>query len=118
MLCILILGGIGVVTYVRSLPVDWDAGACSGGYGTFIFDKYSDELVQKYIEGSSDKEEIISIEALRGTQSAQWEGQTISLQFDIRYEHQNKGNITETVHFIGERIWFDTYDWSGAIIEG
>ena len=26
MLCILILGGIGVVTYVRSLPVDWDAG--------------------------------------------------------------------------------------------
>ena len=113
LLCIL-----GGYLYIRNLPVDWDAGACSGGYDTFIFDKYSNELVQKYLDGSADKENITSIEAIRGTQTAEWEGQTIFLQFDIEYQHSTQGKVTERVRFIGQRTWFDTYDWSGAIIEG
>lgn len=115
----ILLGSIiGGYFYARSLPVDWDAGACAGGYATFVFDKYSSELVQKYIDGSSNKSNIISIEAIRGTQSAEWEGQTIFLQFDIKYINIDQKEVTERLHFIGQRTWFDTYDWSGAIIEG
>lgn len=109
---------IGGYFYARNLPVDWDAGACSGGYATFIFDKYSNELVEKYLDGSDNKDNIISIEAIRGSQTAEWEGQTIFLQFDIKYQNSKQEEVTERLRFIGQRTWFDTYDWSGAIIEG
>jgi transcriptional regulator with XRE-family HTH domain len=109
---------IGVVIRIYTLPVDWDAGACGGGYATHIFDKYSDELVQKYLDGSDRKDEIISIEAVRGTQEAEWEDRTLYLHFDIQYNHDTEGTIIERITFIGHRYWFDTYKWGGAIIVG
>lgn len=109
---------IGVVIRIYTLPVDWDAGVCGGGYATHIFDKYSDELVQKYIDGSDRKDEIISIEAVRGTQEAEWEDRTLYLHFDIQYNHSTEGTIIERITFIGHRYWFDTYKWGGAIIAG
>lgn len=109
---------IGTIIRIYTLPVDRDAGACDGGYATFIFDKYSDELTQKYLDGTEDNNDIISAEAIRGTQEAEWKDQTIYLQFDIQYENSTQGTIIETVRFIGQRIWFDTYKWSGAIIVG
>ncbi|MBQ2921625.1 MAG: helix-turn-helix transcriptional regulator [Tyzzerella sp.] len=115
----LVLGCIlGSVIYIRNLPVDYDAGACGGGYATFIFDKYSEELTEKYVSGMIDNSNISSAKAVRGTQEAEWEDQTLFLQFDIQYEHSTQGTVTERVRFIGERTWFDTYDWSGAIIDG
>lgn len=106
------------IAYIRNLPVDWDAGACGGGYSTFIFDKYSVELVEKHFNGMADNSSVTSIEAIRGTQDAQWEDQTIFLQFDVQYEHATQGTVTERLRFTGQRTWFDTYDWSGAIIKG
>lgn len=116
--CLVLVGIAGSIIYIRNLPVDWDAGACGGGYATFIFDKYNEELTQKFLDGSEEKNAIHSAEAIRGTQEAEWEDQTIFLQFDVHYEHSTQGTITETVRFIGQRTWFDTYDWSGAIVEG
>lgn len=113
-LCIL----IGTAIRIYTLPVEWDAGACGGGYATYIFDKYSSELVQKYLDGSQIKDEIFSIEAVRGTQEAEWENRTIYLHFDIQYEHETNGMVTEHVTFIGHRYWFDSYKWGGAIIVG
>ena len=115
----LVLGCVlGVLIYIRNLPVDYDAGACGGGYATFIFDKYKEELIEKYCDGMADNSNISSVKAIRGTQEAQWEDQTIFLQFDVQYEHSTQGTVTERVRFTGQRTWFDTYDWSGAIIEG
>ena len=115
---ITILGCIlGSVLYVHNLPIDYDAGACSGGYATFIFDKYNAELVEKYYNGSANKSDISSVKAIRGTHEATWEDKTLFLNFEIQYEHSIKGIVTERVRFIGHRIWFDTYKWSGAIIE-
>ena len=65
-----------------------------------------------------DNSNISSVEAIRGTQEAEWEDQTLFLQFNIQYEHSTQGTVTERVRFIGHRTWFDTYDWSGAIIDG
>lgn len=115
---ILFIGVIGSTSYIRNLPVDYDAGACGGGYATFIFDKYSEDLIEKYYDGMADNSDTSSIKAIRGTQEAQWEDQTIFLQFDVQYEHSTQGTVTERVRFTGQRTWFDTYDWSGAIIEG
>lgn len=116
--CVLITGAAGIAFYIRNLPVDWDAGACGGGYATFIFDKYSEELTGKYYNAMADNSDISSVKAILGTQEAQWEDRTVFLQFDVRYEHAAKGTVKERLRFIGQRIWFDTYDWSGAIIEG
>jgi len=115
----LVLGCIlGSIIYIRNLPVDYDAGACGGGYATFIFDKYNEELTEKYVSGMIDNSNISSAKAVRGTQEAEWEDQTLFLQFDIQYEYSTQGTVTERVRFIGQRTWFDTYDWGGAIIDG
>ncbi|MBQ3257905.1 MAG: helix-turn-helix domain-containing protein [Oscillospiraceae bacterium] len=109
---------IGVIVYIKNLPVDWDAGACGGGYATYIFDKYEKELVQKFIDGAQDSESWTNVTALRGTQEAGWAERTIRLMFDIQYTTADGETITQSIHFIGERIWFDTFKWGGAIIEG
>ncbi|MPM05403.1 hypothetical protein SDC9_51693 [bioreactor metagenome] len=113
-ICVLITGAVRIYT----LPVDWDAGACSGGYATFVFDKYGERLVQKYLDGSDRKDGIISLEAVEGTQEAEWQDRTIYLHFDITYHHNVEGTVTESLTFTGHRIWFDTYKWGGAMIAG
>jgi len=109
---------MGSIIYIRNLPVDYDAGACGGGYITYIFDKYEDELVQKFIDGSQTSDGWTNVTALRETRHAEWHDKTIYLKFDIQYTDKYSNAVTETIRFIGERIWFDTFKWSGAIIEG
>ncbi len=109
----------GIVGYIHTRPVDWDSGACSGGYVTWIFDKYSEDLTESFLLGMGDeKEKVTSIEAIRGTQNAEWEDRQIFLEFDIQYEHKEKGVIVEKVRFIGTRYWIETFKWGGAIIVG
>ena len=110
-LCVL-LGGF---LLLRSLPVSWDAGACGGGYAAFVFDKYSGELVEKLQSKLNDADAASSVRAVRGTQTAKWNGRTILLQFDITYRHSAYGAVTKSVLFTGRRVWFDTYDWNEMV---
>jgi len=108
-----------LIAYIHTRPVDWDSGACSGGYATWIFDKYSEDLTNIFLNGmEEEKENVVSIEAIRGTQSAEWEERQIFLEFDIKYEHKEYGTIVEKVRFIGTRYWIESFKWSGAIIVG
>lgn len=108
-----------LVWYIHTRPVEWDSGACSGGYVTWIFDKYNKELTEKFLNGmEEEKEKVISIEAIRGTQNAEWEDRQIFLDFNIKYEHKDYGTIEEKVRFIGTRYWTESFKWSGAIIVG
>ena len=110
---------ISIVWYIHTRPVEWDSGACSGGYVTWIFDKYSKELTETFLNGMGDeKEKVISIEAIRGTQNADWEERQMFLEFDIKYEHKDYGVVVEKVRFIGTRYWMESFNWSGAIIVG
>ena len=110
---------LSVIIYIHTRPVEWDSAACGGGYITWIFDKYKDELTQTFLNGmGEEKENIISIEAIRGTQNAEWEDRQIYLDFDIKYEHKEYGVIEEKIRFIGDRYWIDSFKWSGAIIVG
>ena len=112
MMCGIILVGIA---YIRMLPVEWDAGACGGGYATFVFNKYGKELAQKYTSRLSNKDDILCAKAICGTQSARWEGQTFYLIFDVQYADTKQGVVTETVRFIGRRVWIDTYKRGNGI---
>ena len=48
-----------------------------------------------------------------------WENRTIFLQFDIEYSHKERGTVKERLHFVGKRVWLNTYKWTvGPIIEG
>lgn len=107
-----------IILYIHTRPVEWDSGACSGGYVTWIFDKYNQELTEIFLKGmGEEKENVVSIEAIRGTQNADWEGRKIFLEFDIKYEYKDEGTIIETIHFIGTRYWIDSFKWSGAIVD-
>ena len=108
-----------IIWYIHTRPVEWDSGACSGGYVTWIFDKYSKELTETFFNGMGDeKEKVIYIEAIRGTQDAEWEERQMFLEFDIKYEHKDYGVIVEKVRFIGTRYWIESFKWNGAIIVG
>lgn len=113
----ILLLSVGISLFIYTRPVDWDAGACGGGYATYIFNKYNEELTQRFLNGmGKDKENVISIEEIEGSHSAQWEEDKIFIQYDVKYEHKDKGIITETIYFTGKRLWIDTFRWSGATV--
>ena len=113
---VLLCALLGGFLLLRGLPVSWDAGACGGGYAAFVFDKYSAELVEKLKSGMDDAAAAASIQAVRGTQTAKWNGRTILLQFDVTYQHGESESVTKSVLFTGRRVWFDTYDWNEPVI--
>ena len=110
---------LSAALYIHSRPVKWDILACGGGYTTWIFDKYESELINKFLNGmGEEKKDVLSIEAIRGTQDAKWEKKQIFLEFCVRYTHKTKGETVEKIRFIGTRYWIDSFKWSGAIIVG
>lgn len=106
-LAVLLLSAAAVLLVIHLAPVDWDAGACGGGFGTWLFDKHSPHLTGVY----GQTKEGYAFEALRGTQEVSWSGRTIVLSFDIRYKTQERGTVTDRVSFRGKRVWPEKYRW-------
>ncbi len=101
------------VLLIKNMPVSWDAGACGGGYGTATFDMYSEELTQRYYETLENKENISDIKPIRDdTRYVSWFDRYIYMEFDIEYEHSEKGKVREKISARGKRTWFETYDWN------
>lgn len=111
---LLITGAI----FIYSLGVGFDVGGCAGGFKTTVFDMYNEELIEKFYQGADDKDKISDIKAIKGTHDASWEKNSIHLTFDIQYEYEDVGTVTQTISFIGKRRWINVYDWGGAIIVG
>ena len=117
-LSLLLALAISFCLWLHLRPVSFDAAACSGGYATWIFDKYSDELTEKFYTCSDQKELISNITAVRGSHEASWDGRLIFLSFDVTYLHETEGEVTLRLSFTGERIWTDTFRWGGAVMVG
>lgn len=92
---------------IHFLPVSRDAGGCRGGYTSFIFNKYSDRLVEKYVSGHRDKENIISAGAVPGGRQAHWSGRRMYLSFVIDTQYTNRTDRCK-VTFYGRRQWTDS----------
>lgn len=54
----------GLAAVIHFLPVSWDAAGCRGGYASFVFNKYGDQLVEKFVSGHWNKEKIVSADAV------------------------------------------------------
>ncbi len=93
-------------------PIRWEAGPFANEYEKHIFDKYTDILVNKFHNNADDKELISNIEIVQSSKYVSWEGRTIDVYFSVEYNHSSKGKMKEKLHFIGKRIWIDTFKWS------
>ena len=101
--CIVLLAIICALC-IHFAPVSYDAGACGGGFDTWIFDKYKNELLQKYsTEHNSD---LNNIEIIDDSKEVNYEGRYISIQFDIKEKDKQ-----HTLYFVGKRVWIETYRW-------
>ena len=102
-ICVVLLA-IACSLFIHFAPVSYDASACGGGFDTWIFDKYKNELLQKYItEHNSD---LRNIEIIDDSKVVNYEGRYISIQFDI-----NEIDRQRTLYFVGKRVWIENYSW-------
>ena len=89
---------------IHLAPVSYDAGACGGGFDTWIFDKYKDDLLQKYI--TEYKADLNGIEIIEESKEIDYKGRYISIRFDIKEKGKER-----TLYFVGKRVWIETYKW-------
>lgn len=103
------------VSVIHFAPVDWDALSCSGGFKTHIFQKYRDELVDKFLDDCDIRNQVSSVEVNDDSRKVSWRKRRIYIQFEVSYNHETKGEQTEILSFSGDRIWVETYNWSKGI---
>ena len=102
-ICLLTVAVVGVIHF---LPVSVDSAACSGGFETAVFDKYSKNLASDYYDGEAD----IQASPVKGTQKCSWDSRSICLEFDV--EISREGSVsTERLRFDGKRVWTEVYIW-------
>ena len=104
-------------------PVSVDSAACSGGYRTFLFDKYSEELTEKFLENIENSEErhpvFVSARPV-GKEHVEMNSskRDIWLTFTVLGEAKSGNEYAYSVTFKGKRIWYDTYKWTSVSING
>ena len=103
--------------------VCFDSSACSGGYRTFLFDKYSEELTEKFLENIENSEErhpvFVSARPV-GKEHVEMNSskRDIWLTFTIFGKAKSGNEYAYRVTFKGKRIWYDTYKWTSVSIVG
>ncbi|MBQ4094392.1 MAG: helix-turn-helix transcriptional regulator [Oscillospiraceae bacterium] len=102
--------------YIRTRPVAWDAGACSGGFATAVFDLYAEQLSAQFAQ--NDAQTLRSAQPIRGTQQAVWEEDRIFLRFDVLCTLQDGSEKIYRLNFTGKRYWAMKYRWGGPVIDG
>ena len=97
-------------------PVSVDSAACSGGYSTFLFDKYSEEFSNTFLENLDDYDErhpvFISAKP-RGSEHFQMSSfrRNVNVTITVIGETEVGNEYPYSVIFKGKRIWYDTYKW-------
>ncbi len=103
---------LGGYIFIKYMPVSWDSGPFTNGFQASVFDKYSEELTQRYYETLEDKDDISNIKPIRDHNiDVYWIDRTIFIEFDVEYEHSEKGKVREKVFTKGKRTWRFTYEW-------
>lgn len=103
-LCLIAVVAAGVIHF---LPVSIDSAACSGGFETAVFDKYSEKLASDYYDGESN----VQANPVEGTHKCSWDGRNICLEFDVEINRADSSS-TERLRFDGKRIWTEVYLWN------
>ena len=101
--CVVLLA-IACSLFVHFASVSFEAGACGGGFETWIFDKYKNELLQKYI--TEHNSNLSNIEIVEDSKEVDYDGRYISIKFEIKEKDKQ-----QTLYFVGNRVWIETYRW-------
>ncbi len=109
--------------YISFLPVDFDAGACGGGFRSHIFNKYDDALLENYIRNHCERKyNLKDAEIIPDSYNVTWntkdDPKKILFCFKVRYNHPEKGEVIDHVHFTGHRYWFEKYKFDDAVVIG
>ena len=97
-------------------PVSVDSAACSGGYKTFLYEKYSEEFSNTFLENLDDYDErhpvFISAKP-RGSEHFQMSSfrRNVNVTITVIGETEVGNEYPYSVIFKGKRIWYDTYKW-------
>ncbi|MBE6008400.1 MAG: hypothetical protein E7235_04280 [Lachnospiraceae bacterium] len=94
------------ITIYRFLPVSYDAGACSGGFDTYIYNKNIDELTELYSENNN----ILSKVSYGDDFTVSYQGRNIYITTSLSH-NEDENIINEDVCFKGKRIWTEKYIW-------
>ncbi len=105
--CIFSVILISSVAFIATRPVSWDAGVCSGGFKTHIWDKYKDALFEKYMQGFAN--DNYTRELIENSQDVTFEDKTITFFFDVAVTDENGEKWTDYIHIKGKRIWYEKY---------
>ncbi len=111
-LCVIVtmLVFFGAFLVVSRLPVDFDAGACAGGFSEHIYSKYGEKLAREYLE--LYPEEDIVFMKISDTAGVEWTGRIIFLEFTLTYQLSEGEKTEKTLLFVGERCWIEKYNWT------
>lgn len=112
-ICIFSIIFISSVAFIATRGVSFDAGACSGGFETHIWDKYKDTLFKKYSYGFLDNN---SRELIEDSYTVIFKGNTIVFFFDVAVTDENGNKWTDYVHIIGKRIWIEKYILGNCVL--
>ena len=125
--CIIIISVIALLGIIYVLvglfgPVNLDSAACSGGYRTFLADKYSEQLAEKFLKNIKNSEEqypfYISARLLKEHTEINSNKRDIWLTTTILGKTEAGNEYGYLVTFKGKRIWYDTYKWTTVSING
>ena len=100
----------GAFLTVARLPVDFDAGACAGGFTEHIYIKYGDTLAREYLT-RFPREDIVFYE-LSDTADIELTDRIIFMEFTLTYKLKDGERTEAVLKFVGERYWIEKYSWS------
>lgn len=86
------------------LPVRFDAGACGGGFRSYLARQEQDKFHSAIAEKLGNYEMISTIEQIADT--IDWSGHTVYA--DMKIQADNK---TYRVYLKGKRYWYERYSW-------
>ncbi len=98
-------------------PIEWDSGACGGGYGSDIYRTYETELLESFVSSSDNAGNITAITVV-DLPEVDWEGRNITIRIPVRYTHKTRGEFCEWVSFFGKKYWTDCINWKWTAIDG
>lgn len=106
-LVILFLILIGASLFIHFAPVDFDAKACGGGFKSWIFNKYKEQLVCEFVNDYDEEVNADDINIIEGTEEVTWNGREMTISFGILLK-DNQYRIC----FQGKRYWIEKYKWN------
>ncbi len=88
------------------LPVSYDAGACGGGFNSYIYNKNIEKLTELYLKNNN----IDNAYASNDYYTVGYQGRDLYITTTLSYE-DNGETIEEEAYFKGKRIWTEIYIW-------